>query len=99
MRTDHVTGKDQCDKRRLRFSRLLDTMQQQSFSRITPIILLIAASVMGGCVREKVNGSAEPPLSFGKVARNVLGCADVSGLYAWPPAQATRARTLSRTKN
>ena len=99
MRTDHATGKDQCDKRRLRFSCLLDTMQQQSFSRITPIILLITASVMGGCVREKVNGSAEPPLSFGKVARNVLGCADVSGLYAWPPAQATRARTLSRTKN
>lgn len=63
------------------------------------LALLVAIMSLGGCTRERMNGSAEPPVSFGKVERNLLGCADVSGLYAWPPAQGeTRAHSLMNEK-
>ena len=54
---------------------------------------------LAGCTRDKVNGSADPPASFGKVERNLLGCADLSGLYAWPPVEgATRSLSLTNEK-
>lgn len=74
-------------------------MRSERFSRMKPVILLIAIVGMGGCTREKVNGSSEPPASFGKVERNALGCADISGLYAWPPVQGeTRSLSLTNEK-
>lgn len=58
--------------------------------------LLICAAGLSGCMRDTVHGSAEPPASFGKVAGNLIGCADVAGVYAWPPVQGrTRAHSLT----
>ena len=56
-------------------------------SRIRLFIVLVGVVAFAACSRERVNGSPHPPASFGKVERNWLGCADLSGLYAWPPVQ------------
>jgi hypothetical protein len=66
---------------------------------LTTMVLLVAVMSLAACTRETVNGTDEPPASFGKVQGNVMGCADIAGLYAWPPAQGdTRAHSLTNEK-
>lgn len=60
------------------------------------VALVVCAAGLSGCMRDTVHGSAEPPASFGKVASHLIGCADVAGVYAWPPVQG-RTRSFSLT--
>jgi len=50
-----------------------------------PILLLVSA--LGGCVgKDEIVGSPEMPAGWGRTVSPLLGCPDLAGLYAWPPA-------------
>lgn len=53
----------------------------------TALTALLFAAALGGCTfKDEVTGSPEVPDSYGRIDKPVLGCPDLGGLYAWPPA-------------
>jgi len=50
--------------------------------------LLLLFLALGGCKpSDQVTGSADPPASFGALAKTVSGCPPLTGTYAWPPVE------------
>ncbi len=54
-------------------------------SLFTLLTALGTAGLLTGCLLQDVTSASRPPESFGKTQRG-WHCPDVSGLYAWPPA-------------
>ena len=49
--------------------------------------LWLAMAALGGCKpHDKVEGSPEPPASYGALAKT-RGCPTLAGTYAWPPVE------------
>ena len=57
-------------------------------ARLTRLASLTLASGiawgLAGC-GGKTTGSSSPPASFGALAKPLIGCPDIAGVYAWPP--------------
>jgi hypothetical protein len=55
--------------------------------RVVCTVLLLAVALAGCTFNDEVIGSPEMPDSYGRIDQPVLGCPDLGGLYAWPPAE------------